>query len=126
MSDDAEKVTLRKAAVRAALGKCPCCGKGRFFSRYLKQVDHCAACGEAFAGLRADDAAPWLTIIVVGHIFLPLAFLVDLSFLPVWAVAAGWSLFFAGLSLALLPRAKGVMLAILWLTRATAEPVILP
>ena len=120
-----QEITLRKAAERAVLGKCPCCGKGRLFVRYLKQVENCAACGEYFGAIRADDAAPWLTIIVVGHIFLPLAFLVDLTrIMPVWGEMLLWSGFFTALSLALLPRAKGVMLAILWLTRATAEPTI--
>ena len=38
---------------------------------YLKQVENCAACGESFGQIRADDAAPWLTIILVGHVFLP-------------------------------------------------------
>ena len=65
-----------------------------------------------------------LLIIVTGHIFLPLAFMVNLDALPVWLVAGLWSAFFAGLSILLLPRAKGVMLAILWQTRATAEPTV--
>jgi len=119
------EITLRKATRRAVLGNCPCCGKGKLFARYLKQVEACASCGESFSALRADDAAPWLTIIVVGHIFLPLAFLVDLTrVMPVWGEMLLWSAFFTALSVLLLPRAKGVMLAILWLTRATAEPEI--
>lgn len=125
MTASQDDITLGKAVSRAVLGKCPGCGQGKLFRSYLKQVDHCPACGASFAGLRADDAAPWLTIIVVGHIFLPLAFMLDLSFLPVWVEAGGWSVFFAALSVALLPRSKGVMLAILWQTRATAEPTII-
>jgi uncharacterized protein (DUF983 family) len=109
---------MRKAAERAVLGKCPCCGKGRLFARYLKQVDHCDACGESYGGIRADDAAPWLTIIVVGHLLLPFAFMIDLDFLPLWTAALGMAAFFAVLSAFLLPRAKGVILAILWVTRA--------
>ncbi len=108
----------RTAALRAALGKCPCCGQGKLFRTYLKQVDHCAVCGESFGQIRADDAAPWLTIILVGHLFLPLAFLIDLSAYPVWAVAGLWAVVFAALSLAILPRAKGVFIAILWRTHA--------
>jgi len=112
------EVTMRQAAERAILGRCPCCGQGRLFRSYLKQVDACSACGERFGGIRADDAAPWATIILVGHIFLPLAFMVDLSFLPTWAAALGMAGTFAGLSLAILPRAKGLFIAILWRTRA--------
>ncbi len=125
MTSCPEEITLRKAAERGVLGRCPCCGKGVLFARYLKQVDNCAACGEQFGGLRADDAAPWLTIIVVGHIFLPLVFMVDLtSIMPVWAELTLWSAVFTLLSLVMLPRAKGVMLAVLWQTRATGEPTI--
>ena len=35
-----------------------------------------------------------------------------------------WSLLFTAVSVAVLPRAKGLMLAILWHTQATAEPTI--
>lgn len=111
-------VTLRQAAQRALLGYCPCCGKGKLFRSYLKQVDQCSACGERFGAIRADDAAPWLTIILVGHIFLPLAFLIDLGFLPTWAAAVGMAAAFSVLSLAILPKAKALFIAILWHTRA--------
>jgi len=120
-----EEITMGNAARRGILGRCPCCGKGKLFSRYLKQVDNCASCGELFAGLRTDDVAPWATIIVVGHVFLPFALLVDLTkVMPVWAEATLWSGFFAALAVVLLPRAKGMMLGVLWQTRATAEPTI--
>lgn len=121
-----EEITMKQAAKRGVLGRCPCCGKGLLFARYLRQVDNCANCGEAFTGLRTDDVAPWATIIVVGHIFLPLAFMVDLTHvMPLWAELTLWSGFFAALSMALLPRAKGMMLGVLWQTRATAEPTII-
>ena len=87
-------------------------------------MDACSACGESFAGFRADDAAPWLTIIVIGHVFLPLAFMVDTSALPVGLVMAGMSALFAGLGAVLLPHAKGAILAVLWSTRASANPQI--
>ena len=57
---------------------------------------------------------------------MPLAFVIDLTHvMPLWAELTLWSGFFAALSLALLPRAKGMMLGVLWQTRATAEPEIL-
>ncbi len=125
MTCDPDAVSLRMAARRGVIGRCPCCGKGRLFARYLRPVENCAACGARFAGLRPDDVAPWATIIVVGHIFLPLAFMVDLArVMPPWMEMTLWSGFFAALSMALLPRAKGMMLGVLWQTRATAEPTI--
>ena len=112
-------VPMKLAARRALLGRCPCCGKGKLFRAYLKQVDNCAVCGESFGAIRADDAAPWLTIIIVGHIFVPLMLVVvALTAMPTWASALLWSCVFVLLSLAILPRAKALFIAILWLTGA--------
>jgi uncharacterized protein (DUF983 family) len=111
-------VSLKTAAGRALRDRCPCCGEGRLMRSYLKQVENCSVCGESFGAIRADDAAPWLTIILVGHLFLPLAFLVDLDWMPAWAAMLGLAAVFAGLSLAILPRAKMMFIAILWQTRA--------
>ena len=113
------QVPMKLAARRAILGRCPCCGEGKLFRAYLKQVDNCSVCGEAFGHIRADDAAPWLTIILVGHIFVPLMLVfVAFSTMPSWESAVLWSVIFVGLSLAILPRAKGLFIAILWLTGA--------
>ena len=43
---------------------------------------------------------------------------VALTTLPAWASALLWSCVFILLSLAILPRAKGLFIAILWQTRA--------
>lgn len=117
-------VELKTAALRALMGRCPCCGEGKLMRTYLKQVENCAVCGESFGKIRADDAAPWLTIILVGHVFLPFAFMVDLDWMPVWVAALMWSALFTALSLAILPRAKTLFIAILWQTRAPGyQPV---
>src|SRR5476649_2311368 len=113
------QVPMKLAARRALLGRCPCCGQGKLFRAYLKQVENCSACGEAFGHIRADGAAPWLTIILVGHIFIPLMLVfVAFSTMPSWVSAVLWSLVFVGLSLVILLRAKGLFIAILWLTGA--------
>ena len=53
---------------RGFAGKCPHCGEGRIFRAYLKVSDACEACGEELHHQRADDAPPYMTIFVVGHI----------------------------------------------------------
>ena len=111
-------VTLKTASLRALRGRCPCCGQGKLFRSYLKQVENCSVCDEAFGQIRADDAAPWLTIILVGHVFLPFAFMVNVDFLPTWAAMGLWATLFTAISLAVLPRAKALFIAILWQTRA--------
>ena len=112
------KIELKTAVRRALLGRCPCCGKGKLMRSYLKQVENCSVCGESFGQIRADDAAPWLTIILVGHVFLPFAFMVNVDWMPTWAAMLMWSACFAGIALAILPRAKALFIAVLWQTRA--------
>jgi uncharacterized protein (DUF983 family) len=117
MSEDRD-TSLKTAIGRALIGRCPACGEGKLFRSYLKQVEACAACGERFGHIRADDAAPWGTIILVGHVFLPFAFLVNLDFLPTWAAMVMLASLFSLIALAVLPRSKALFLAILWQTRA--------
>ena len=117
MSDEPE-VSLKTAALRGLLGRCPHCGQGKLMRGYLKQVEACSVCGEKLGHIRADDAAPWGTIIVVGHVFLPFAFMVNVDWMPVWAAMLMWSTCFALLSLAILPRSKSMFIGILWQTRA--------
>jgi len=113
------EIPLGLAARRGLMGLCPNCGKTKLFASYLKQVEACSNCGAHFGRIRADDAAPWGTIIVVGHIFMPLMFFVSLdAFMPFWAGVTVWAALFAGLSMALLPRSKGLFIALLWATRA--------
>ena len=113
------QIDFRTSALYALLGRCPCCGQGKLFRAYLKQVDACSACGERFADIRADDAAPWLTIILVGHIILPIVMaFVLIDTLPAWAAASICAVILAAMSLLILPRAKALFIAILWHTGA--------
>ena len=116
---DRTELEVRRRIWRAFLGRCPNCGDGRLFRTYLNQVDRCAACGEAFGHIRADDAPPWLTILVVGHLVVPTMLLVEsVAPWPLCASSAIWPLVTVALALVLLPRCKGVFLAIIWATNA--------
>lgn len=107
------------AVGRGFSGRCPNCGKSKLFRGYLKQVDACPVCGERWGHIRADDAPPWLTILIVGHIIVPLAMAVESEgLLPFWASMALWPLLALALSLLILPRAKGAFIATIWQTRA--------
>jgi uncharacterized protein (DUF983 family) len=77
------------ALIRGVLGQCPRCSHGRLLHRYLKIVDHCSTCGEPYGHFRADDAAPWLTILIVGHISMPIVLALEQSFeLAMWVELA--------------------------------------
>ena len=110
---------VAEALWRGLRGRCPACGQARLFARFLKQVEDCPACGEPLGHLRSDDAAPWLTILVVGHIAVPVMLAVErYSPWPTWVAMTVWPLFALALTLAVLPRAKGMLLGIIWATRA--------
>lgn len=111
--------------LRGALGRCPRCGRGALLHRYLKVVGQCSACGEAYGHFRADDAPPWLTILLVGHIAAPFFFMIEENFQLSTATELAILLpLIIGLTLVLLPRCKGAILAAMWITKAEGtEPV---
>jgi len=112
-------VPRQTAILRALRGRCPNCGQGRLLHHYLKVVEHCSVCGEAYGHLRADDAAPWMTILITGHIVVPMALMVESRFdPPLWLQMSVWPAAIVAVALALLPRCKGVVLALLWSMKA--------
>jgi uncharacterized protein (DUF983 family) len=75
--------------VRGALCRCPCCGSGRLFAGYLAIRPRCEACGVPLGRVRADDAPPYFTIFLVGHIVVPLMLLAERDSAPdLWVMAA--------------------------------------
>ena len=70
------------AMLRGFLGKCPNCGEGRLFARFTTVVNHCERCGEDLSHQRADDAPPYFVIVIVGHIVVALALMVERTYAP--------------------------------------------
>lgn len=98
-----------------ARGCCPACGKGRIFGRYLKVNPTCAACGEELHHHRADDAPPYFTIFIVGHVVLPMALALEVALMPaLWVHMALWGPLIVALSLLLLPPVKGALIGLQW------------
>lgn len=107
------------ASFRGLIGCCPNCGRGRLLRNFLKPVDQCSACGEAYGHLRADDAPPWMTILIVGHIVIPALLSVEQTYEPpTWVHLTIWPSLTLLLTLLLLPRCKGLVLGLLWSTGA--------
>lgn len=107
-----------RAMLRGALHRCPACGKGRLFRAYLKVSDACPACGEDLHHQRADDAPPYVTIFVVGHLVLASVLGIDMAYAwPMWLHAVVWLPVTVGLCLAVLPIAKGALVGLQWALR---------
>ncbi|HEY8289554.1 MAG TPA: DUF983 domain-containing protein [Acetobacteraceae bacterium] len=74
---------------RGFRGLCPSCGKGHIFNGFLRVVKECSNCGAPLGLARADDAPPYFTILVTGHIVVPIMFMVDrMSEPPIWLMSA--------------------------------------
>ena len=57
-----------QSMLRGLKGRCPACGEGRLFSRYLKVQPTCSHCGLDLAKYPADDGPAYFTILIVGHL----------------------------------------------------------
>jgi len=84
-------VSLSRAIARGFAMKCPNCGRGHLFCRFLKVADRCEACGEDYTPQRADDFPAYLVIVVVGHIVVPALLAVEITYAPpAWVQLAIW------------------------------------
>ena len=108
-------VTLVQAMWRGFRGKCPHCGEGRLFGRFLKAVDHCESCGEEFHHHRADDLPAYLVIVLVGHAVVPLVLAVETAYAPsYWVHGLLWLPLTFLMAIGLLQPIKGAVIALQW------------
>ena len=114
---DAKRPT--KPAIRRGLQhRCPNCGEGKLFSRYLKVAPACDRCGQSFAPQRADDGPAYFTILIMCHVAgFMLHFLFANTDLGPFQTALLTGTVVVGASLALLPRIKGAMIGWQWAER---------
>jgi uncharacterized protein (DUF983 family) len=94
--------------------RCPACGEGKLYRRYLKPVELCAACGEPIGLIRAEDGPAAWTILGLGPFLVPIVFIVSMSGAPVWLSLPLMLIAAIALVLAILPRVKGIFMAVLW------------
>ncbi len=108
-----------RAIAKGMRGHCPACGDGKMFRAYLKVSDICPACGEELFHQRADDAPPYVTIFIVGHVVGSLMLLAEEFWpdAPIWLHAMIWPTLALILSLWLLPIVKGGFIAYQWALR---------
>jgi len=115
---DTEDRPLGPALRRGWRCRCPQCGAGPMLYSYLKVRDNCPVCGEALYHQRADDGPAYLTILIVGHILAPLIYFVFVEYRPEPLVLASvFVTLTVALALYLLPRIKGMLVALQWAKR---------
>lgn len=100
------------------MGRCPACGQGKLFRKFLKVMDHCDHCGTEFHHHRADDLPPYLTIFIVGHIVIGGMVVAETEAnWPLWLHIAIWPALTLLLSLGLMQPMKGAVVAFQWALR---------
>jgi uncharacterized protein (DUF983 family) len=119
MSESPAPSPMLTGLKRGLLHRCPNCGDGRLYMRYLKVDPECEACGHELGCYPADDGPAYFTILLIGHLFVaPLLFFPwiwegpPLLVVPVCLTALGLA------TLLTLPRVKGGVIGALWAIRA--------
>jgi len=107
-----------RAILRGLMCRCPNCGKGKLLRGYLTVRATCPECGEDFTPQRADDGPAYLTILIVGHLMAPTILAAFVLWRPSpMTMIAVFATGCVALSLFLLPRLKGMIVAIQWSRR---------
>ena len=107
--------TVWAAIGRGILGRCPACGGGGLFRRFLKPIARCPLCDEDWSHQQADDFPAYVSIFLTGHLLAPLIItLVKDSGLSVTALMAIVVPLAVVLMIGLLQPAKGAIIAVQW------------
>lgn len=110
--------SVQQAMLRGAAMHCPACGKGNIYRSYLSVVETCPSCREELHHQRADDAPPYFTMFIVGHIIVAAVMFVEKAYAPeLWVHGLIWTPLILLLSLLLLPRIKGALIGLQWALR---------
>ena len=102
---------------RGLRGRCPHCGKGRLFYRYLKVEPVCQSCGHDLDRYPADDGPAYFTVLLVGHLVI-VPFLILGSQLiwkaNLWILIPATLAAAAAITLTALPVIKGAVVGLLY------------
>ena len=105
---------LADALGRGLCMRCPACGQTKLFTGYLKVTPVCGNCGAPLGSARADDAPPYFTVLIVGHLVVPSMWAVERAYAPaIWVQVAVWVPLTIALTLGLLRPVKGATVGLM-------------
>ena len=120
--ETAASTPVLPAMLRGLKGKCPRCGEGAIFYRYLKVSHDCPSCGLDLDQYPSDDGPAYFTILLVGHVVIaPLLLFPFIWKAPVAWVVPGVLIPLAGLTMLVLPRVKGAVIGLLYALQVRRE-----
>ena len=115
---DGRRRPLLSALGRGWRKRCPRCARGGLFDGYLKIHPLCAVCNLALHHHRADDAPPYFTIMIVGHIVIGGMLWLETAVHPAaWIHLSLWLPLTIVLTLVMLPMVKGALIGLQWALR---------
>ncbi len=104
-------------------GRCPRCSVGRIFKGRLDVVDECSNCGLILSEHDAGDGAVVPAMLILGTILVGLALSVEFKYEPaIWVHFVLWGPLGLLMTLWLLPRLKGIAIALQHKHRSTEIP----
>ncbi|HEV7438911.1 MAG TPA: DUF983 domain-containing protein [Methylobacterium sp.] len=104
---------LIRSMARGFIGRCPHCGEGKIFGRFLKVRPECDACGLELHHHRADDLPPYIVIFIVAHVVGYIILEMEMGYdVPLWFQLSFWPLATLGLALGLLQPVKGAVVGL--------------
>lgn len=107
--------TFGAALMRGIRCRCPRCGEGRLFARWLKPVPQCKYCGLDISGQRADDFPAYVSMFITGHVLAPIIILMALDYaMSSWAILAVIIPVSIIMMVLLLQPSKGGVIALQW------------
>ena len=107
--------SMTTAILRGAGRHCPACGQTALFTGYLRVEKSCSFCSAPLALYPSDDAPPYITLLLVLHVVVPLLLVLEQTTdLPLWVYGAIVLPVAAILTVLLLPAVKGGMIGVLF------------
>lgn len=88
------------------------------FTRFLKPVPACTACGQSWEAQRADDLPAYIVVLLLGHIIVPIMIEVNTAFsVPMAVQLVLWPGLAVVLALLLIQPTKGAVIGLQWSRR---------
>ena len=107
--------TFSQAVLRGIRCRCPRCGEGRLFHKWLKPVPRCPVCTLDLSPQRSDDFPAYIAMLVTGHLMAPLIIMLSkdysLGVLGMFAIIVPLALV---MMLGMLQPSKGAVIATQW------------
>jgi uncharacterized protein (DUF983 family) len=114
-TDEHARRAVWPAIKKGIMCRCPHCGEGKLFRKFLKVVDTCPHCGEELHHHRADDAPPYIAMVIVGHLLIGIMVEMETFVHPEpWIYLVTLAPLAVLLPLAMLSSIKGAVVGIQW------------